>query len=982
MRRNQERFRQITNSKQFAIKAKQGVIVLMFFLLAGIAYADFSPIISLTAPTGTTVETTVHFNMRATDLIDPPMIAGIKQIKLYEDGNLIDTYNCQGKTICTHSKAVIHLTPGNKTYYAKAKDNGDNEAKSPNILITFLGPNLPPEIKTIPEQNLKEDSGNHLHLLDLWNYTSDDRIANENLTYTIFSQENTTIVSCEIENNRYFNCSLPTLNAFGSSIVTIQVSDGQLQDKENITVNIESVNDAPWLNATLPNSSSPIVFPEDMYNDSINLSYYFKDIETSYLDYSFIPYNKNLTITETAGIMNITSLPNYYGLSSLLIIASDKENSTNATIYVMVSPVNDAPEFNPLLENQTSIFNVSFEYDINATDVDLGSILNYYDNSSFFTINKTTGTIKFKPLNLGNHSIQIIVCDDSGALNNCTNSTFELEVKYMPVPGFTNVTPFNATYSENALYTFFAEIIPYSTIDKVIFAFNTLFSGGGGPATHFSANTYTVNTTNLKAGNYTYQWQANYTNGLENKSQIYNFIVLPADPGMNISMINPVEYGENAHVNCTVQTQQGITNLYVDGVPWFSNYYNTENMTGGMHNFTCVFGSSANYTSQTKSVLLNVTERNITITLNAPTSVPYGSITNVSCYSDYPPAGPALLRNNSVVNSPDNDTLPAGIYNYSCYLPGHLQNWGSQEKSAIVTIEKAIPEINLSLNGSVNQDLYVALNGSSIQINSSINIPGALMGLNATGPPGSFVVAMPPGFDLTLPLPGIYTFILTYNGSQNYTSSSRTQYVYVGEIFHKTNITPSTGTHLNKSYVNISLNTNQNTTCKWSENNIGYSSMANTFTTTGAMNHKTQVTGLELGSKTIYIACADDTATNTPLTYIVDNIIEQGSTVDTTSTAFRAILYSTTVFDNSILTNINANNSIINHSTLTNVNSTDSTIINSQLSNCIIINSTVKDKTGSNCYIVNSIVDPSDVTGSNITESEIINSNATYSVVD
>jgi len=123
-----------------------------------------------------------------------------------------------------------------------------------------------PDLSNIPNPIVSEDSGTHSQLIDLWNFTTDDRLSPGNLTYTLFWQENTTLINCVIDNNRYLNCTLPTPNAFGTSIVTIQASDGQLYDRENSTITVLSVNDVPWLNLTIPN----LVFPEDSYNDSIN----------------------------------------------------------------------------------------------------------------------------------------------------------------------------------------------------------------------------------------------------------------------------------------------------------------------------------------------------------------------------------------------------------------------------------------------------------------------------------------------------------------------------------------------------------------------------------------------------------------------------------------------------------------------------------------------------------------------------------------
>jgi len=420
-----------------------------------------------------------------------------------------------------------------------------------------------------------------------------------------------------------------------------------------------------------------------------------------------------------------------------------------------------------------------------------------------------------------------------------------------------------------------------------------------------------------------------------------------------------VVYGTNAEVNCSVQTQQGGRNLQVDNSLYPFTYVNTENMTVGMHNFTCTFGGTLNYTTANVLKFLNITKATATLDVIAPDTVGYGQITNVSCNLSVF-AGPTLNRNGTSITSPDTTLLAAGEYNYTCYWNGDANHYGATD-TKFVTVQKAEPVINLTVNGTTNY-VVIGLPGMMLDINGTITTPaGGNINLYVNN-------TLQAGTDISYNFTANVPVKLVYDETENYSYSEKTINVHVGSALIKYNWTYLSGSHVNTTFFSQEFNTNINTTCKWDTNDLNYTQMANTFTTTGTTTHATQITGLTLGTNNLYVACINDTdSTNEDLLYTVDNIIEPTFSLINGATATNSILYSTTVDGNSALNLVNATNSIINRSTLT---------------NCVVINSTVMDKTGSNCYIINSVVDPSDVTNSTINSSTITNSNATNSYVD
>ena len=132
--------------------------------------------------------------------------------------------------------------------------------------------------------------------------------------------------------------------------------------------------------------------------------------------------------------------------------AEDSAGNRNQTTLQEFTIQNRQPQFNHTLTDQNATEDQLFVYDINASDPDYDTIT-YYDNSTFFNISPTTGIIQWTPKNehVGNHSINITVCDNSGAQNNCTSGTFIITVHNVndAPQTFNLTTPRNNSYTKN-----------------------------------------------------------------------------------------------------------------------------------------------------------------------------------------------------------------------------------------------------------------------------------------------------------------------------------------------------------------------------------------------------------------------------------------------------------------------------------------------------------------------------------------------------
>jgi hypothetical protein len=108
--------------------------------------------------------------------------------------------------------------------------------------VTVNPVNDPPVISGLPDRSLNEDTSLD-DTIDLWAYTLDVETADSGLTFSIVGNTN---INCgvSIDGNRYIDIS-PVANWYGTSDVTIQVSDGDLTAMDTFQITVNPVNDTP-----------------------------------------------------------------------------------------------------------------------------------------------------------------------------------------------------------------------------------------------------------------------------------------------------------------------------------------------------------------------------------------------------------------------------------------------------------------------------------------------------------------------------------------------------------------------------------------------------------------------------------------------------------------------------------------------------------------------------------------------------------------
>jgi hypothetical protein len=215
--------------------------------------------------------------------------------------------------------------------------------------------------------------------------------------------------------------------------ITVNVSDNDNASVFiNWTINVTNENRAPINNDTISN----VTMLEDTSNYSIfNLSNYFYDLDIDDypLSYStiFVVGNDLTVVINATEPNNVSIIPdtNFFGINIIQLRCFDGYNYTfSNNVTVNVTGVNDAPIVTQV-PDQTAYADVLYQLQIPATDPDNtppDSGLTYYDNTTLFNINPSTGLISdtFSTSEIGNYTILINVSD--GQVN--TSMIFNLSV--------------------------------------------------------------------------------------------------------------------------------------------------------------------------------------------------------------------------------------------------------------------------------------------------------------------------------------------------------------------------------------------------------------------------------------------------------------------------------------------------------------------------------------------------------------------------
>jgi len=327
-----------------------------------------------------------------------------------------------------------------------ADDNGIPSQTGQLISRVNVTPVNDNPILNVPIQNINEDNG--ALNINLASYTTDvDNAIPADMTWTLIRQSNASLVNCSVAGST-LSCTVPAANMVGYNQLDLQVNDnaGGI-GTQALRINVNSVNDAPVINSSLPLSyttteDTPIALAiylkpyetdVDVYDVDANLTWSVTGVDTSLF---------TTTINNASDTLIISPVLNKYGSDSFTLYLTDSFGAQDsATITVTITPVNDLPVLSPI-GAQTATVGILFSYDANASDVDTTDTLTFSDDTSMFNIIPATGVISFTPVltDYGPHTINISVSDGNGGID------YELVNFFVDFDRDPTITSANPTY--------------------------------------------------------------------------------------------------------------------------------------------------------------------------------------------------------------------------------------------------------------------------------------------------------------------------------------------------------------------------------------------------------------------------------------------------------------------------------------------------------------------------------------------------------
>jgi len=460
---------------------------------------------------------------------------------------------------------------------------------------------------------------------------------------------------------------------------------------------------------------------------------------------------------------------------------------------------------------------------VNATGRYL--ISSYLKNISQYHLgNVTFDTSGFAP---GEYNITVNVTiinyTDINPADNERNRTVNIVQIDLP-PWWLNETvmpPSPAVYGSGP-YNFSIEWYDNNAVMNVIFEFdNYNYTPTCNPQLPTNATTCYYWFDDLAVGIYEYKWYAKDTS-LWNSTPMLNYTINKAQTILNLTAYPSwqVVYGTPVNISCEANNNEVLLNLYRNNTLVVSGYgliYDYAQLPVGNYVYVCNTSGSQNYSAANVSNVLIVTEllpgevrlwidgiegnvtkvySNQTIKVNA--STPYG---NVSLYRN----GILLATSQNYVEV--NQSLPAGIYNFTAYSSGD-NNHSPASITYFLTINKANSSLRLYLNG-IEGDIEV-LEGENVNITAILEIPttGNIFLLEN----GTQIAYGPsPLTKIKSYTPGYYNITSYYLGNENYTSSTTTHFIKVIQAIHDVGVVDIWQTKINgmnniTTYLNDSLN--------------------------------------------------------------------------------------------------------------------------------------------------------------------------------
>jgi len=296
---------------------------------------------------------------------------------------------------------TVRVTPvankyGSSTITITVSDG--NKTRSDSYLVTVNAVNDTPTISNISNKTINEDSSTGYVAFSIGDVeTSANSLLLSKASSNLSLVPTGNIVFGGSGANRTVRVT-PVANKYGSSTITVTVSDGNKTRSDSYLVTVNSVNDTP----TISNISNKTI-NEDSSTGYVAFS--IGDVETSVNSLLLSKASSNLALVPTGNIVFggsganrtvlVTPVANKYGSSTITITVSDGNKTRSDSYLVTVNSVNDTPTIsnisNKTIDEDTDTGNVAFS--ISDVETSVNSLLLSKASSNLALV--PTGNIVF-----------------------------------------------------------------------------------------------------------------------------------------------------------------------------------------------------------------------------------------------------------------------------------------------------------------------------------------------------------------------------------------------------------------------------------------------------------------------------------------------------------------------------------------------------------------------------------------------------------
>jgi VCBS repeat-containing protein len=283
----------------------------------------------------------------------------------------------------TYTSDYVYYTPtadysGSDSFSYTISD-GNGGSDSAIVQITVGGTNDPPVANPDSKTVVEDSSDNQINVL-----TNDYDPDGDSIDITTITQPSYGTATYTADYVFY----TPDPNYNGPDSLTYTISDGQGgSDSATVSITVSSVNDPPIA------TDDSVMAIEDSTNNQIDALGNDNDIDGDDLDVVGVTQPGHGTSTYTVGFVFYTPAANYNGPDQFSYTISDGHGGTDsATVYVMVTAVNDLPnavdDTATVVEDSTNnqINVMANDVDIDGDDIDITGATDPTHGTTTFTV--------------------------------------------------------------------------------------------------------------------------------------------------------------------------------------------------------------------------------------------------------------------------------------------------------------------------------------------------------------------------------------------------------------------------------------------------------------------------------------------------------------------------------------------------------------------------------------------------------------------